>query len=150
MSGRDPYHAGLVGADFYAAKRDVSGELAVVLQGKLDNRGLELIEPISRAVNRGEIHELILTDDPEATPGRRVDRIAYLGFFEVVQPGVILAGDEFFVDERPVGHLAGFDSTHLPNHLNVVIRVAERLDGVERGAAPGSRIRFTHSRSNRG
>ncbi len=45
----DPYSENLFRTSPYARKRDVEGKLVVVLQGKLENRGLHLITPISRA-----------------------------------------------------------------------------------------------------
>ncbi len=127
----DPYASGKITTNLYAKKRDVSGPLVVVLDGKLDNRDLSLIAPMSRCLCQGQVHELILTDEATAKPGARVQRIAYLGFFAVEQAGVIVAGDEMLLDGKCVGHLAGFDETHMPNHLNIVIRADKRFTGVE-------------------
>lgn len=117
----DPYARNMFG-DFnpYYAKRLVAGPLVVVLDGAFDGRGLELIKPSSRALRSGEIHELIITDE-EVKPGEKVDRIAYLGFFEVRQGGVIVTGDPVKVGGHVVGRIAGYDETHMPNHLNIVI-----------------------------
>ncbi len=139
----DPYTAGKFTASPYAAKTDVTGTLAVVLRGTMTDRGLELIKPISRCIRRHDIHELILTDDPDAKPGSRVDRIAYLGFVAVDAGGVIVSGDDVLVDGRRIGTLAGFDETHMPNHFNIVIKADRLADGVERGAGLGMAVRFT-------
>ncbi|MDR7866482.1 MAG: hypothetical protein RIN56_06640 [Sporomusaceae bacterium] len=141
---QDPYAAGKFTSNPYAAKTDVAGVLTVVLRGKMEDRGLELIKPISRCIRRHDIHELILTDEPDAKPGSRVDRIAYLGFAAIEDGGVIVAGDGVYLAGRLVGTLAGFDETHMPNHLNIVIRTTDRLaDGVEQGAELGMPVRFT-------
>lgn len=129
----DPYKAGMFKANPYAAKLPIKGKIVVVLDGKLEGRKLQLITPISRALCRHEIHELILTDEETAGPGETVDRIAYLGFFEVIQGGVMVVGDELTVGDRNIGVIAGFDETHMPNHLNIIIKTSARVSGLERG-----------------
>jgi len=138
----DPYAAGKFAANPYAKKSAVEGPLVVVLQGRMEDRGLALITPISRCLRRYDVHELILTDEAGAKPGSRVDRIAYLGFFAVEAGGVLVSGDEVLLDGRPVGVLAGFDETHMPNHLNIVIRTDRLLTGVELGASLGAAVSF--------
>lgn len=138
----DPYRSGMFSSSPYAEKRDVLGRLVVILRGRLENRGLSLIAPISRAVQKNEIHELIVTDEAGAGPGSRVDRIAYAGFVEIISGGILLAGDELICGGKSLGKIAGFDETHLPNHLNIVLQAGERLDGVERGLALESEMVF--------
>src|SRR5690554_4886107 len=115
----------------YAKKADVKGELVVLLRGKYPDRGLNLIKPISRALNAGEVHELIISAE-EAKPGDRVGSIAYIGFFAVKEPGVIVSGDKVTIGGKLVGTLVGYDETHMPNHLNIVMH-GEEMDGEERG-----------------
>ncbi|MDT8902011.1 DUF6917 domain-containing protein [Anaeroselena agilis] len=140
--GTDPYAAGKFAANPYAKKSAVEGPLVVVLQGRMEDRGLALITPISRCLRRHDVHELILTDEPGARPGSRVDRIAYLGFFAVERGGVLVSGDEVLLAGRPVGVLAGFDETHMPNHLNIVVRTDRLQTGVELGAPLGAAVSF--------
>lgn len=129
----DPYKAGMFKKNPYAKKREIKGQIVVVLDGKFEERGLQLITPISRCIRANEIHELILTDE-DASPGMRVDRIAYLGFVEIEQGSVMVAGDKIFLGDRLIGTIAGFDETHMPNHLNIVIKANERMTGLELGA----------------
>ena len=136
----DPYRAGLFKKNPYAEKLDIKGNLVVVLSEKLEGRNLQLMTPISRALNRHEIHELIITDEEQAAPAQRVNNIAYLGFFEVLQGSVLVVGDEVFLDNQLVGHIAGFDETHMPNHLNIIIKRKERLTGIDLGAKVGMEI----------
>jgi enamine deaminase RidA (YjgF/YER057c/UK114 family) len=143
MSSNDPYKAGKFSKNPYALKSDVTGQLVVTLDGRMENRGLSLITPPSRCVCRHQVHELILTDEPAAMPGRQVDRIGYLGFFSVEAGGVILRGDAVWLDEQYIGAVAGFDETHMPNHLNIVIATDKLTTGVETGARPGARLRFS-------
>lgn len=139
--GNDPYAKGKFTVNPYAKKIDVTGTLVVILDGRMEDRGLSLIKPISRCVCKHEVHELILTDE-DAAPGCEVNSIAYLGFCAIEQGGVIVSGDEFFVGDRPLGRLIGFDETHMPNHLNIVIKADNIQTGIELGVELGSRITF--------
>ena len=138
---KDPYSSGKLTANPYAKKTDVTGKLVVILDGRMEDRCLSLIKPISRCVLTHEIHELILADE-DAGPGSAVNRIAYLGFCAFEQGGVIVAGDEFFVGDRLLGRLAGFDETHMPNHLNIVIKGNALKTGIELGAELGDQVTF--------
>ncbi|MDU4960110.1 MAG: hypothetical protein E6X17_05535 [Sporomusaceae bacterium] len=144
----DPYKSGKFSRSPYAKKAAAGGPLIAILDGWLEDRGLALIAPISRCIQKDEVHELIVTDEADAQPGARVDRIAYLGFFAAAQSGVLVAGDDVFIDGRLLGQLAGFDETHMPNHLNIVIRAAVRNSGVELGAEPGWQVLFKLADSN--
>jgi hypothetical protein len=145
----DPYKMGMFKANPYAKKTEIKGNLVVVLEGKLEGRNLQLITPISRALLKGEIHELILTDEEGAKPGVKVQAIAYLGFFEVTAGGVMVSGDELFLHSQLIGTVAGFDETHMPNHLNIVIKVPERKSGVELGAELGMEL-ICRQKNNQG
>lgn len=140
---KEPYSAGLLKFDPYAKKQPVIGKVVAVLRGRLDNRNLVLIEPRSRALKVGEIHELILTDEKEAAPGKTVDHIAYLAFVEIVQAGVIVTNDRVKLsDGRQIGKLVGFDETHMPNHENIVIYSEQLVSGEELGLEIGEMIIF--------
>ena len=130
----------------YYDKVDVESKLVVVLQGKLEARKLQLISPISRCVQKHEVHELIVSDEESIQPGQEVNKIAYLGFVKIVKSGVIVVGDEVVTGNGTIGTIAGFDETHLPNHLNIVIKVKERLSGVEQGATLGEKIIFRQAK----
>jgi len=136
----DPYARGMFKQNPYAKKSEIKGELVVLLRGKYPDRGLNLIKPISRALNAGEVHELIVTDE-DVKPGGTVNSIAYIGFFAVSQPGVIVIGDEVQIGDKLIGSLAGYDETHMPNHLNIVIRGSTE-DGEERGLGLGDEVVF--------
>lgn len=142
MGHIDPYKAGLFTKNPYAKKSVIEGNLVVVLDGKMEKRGLQLINPISRCLTRYEIHELILTDEENAGPGSKVDKISYLGFFEVEKGSVLVAGDKVFLQDKFIGEIAGFDETHMPNHLNIVIKTDARLTGIELEAQIGDKLVF--------
>jgi len=135
----DPYKAGMFKKNPYAKKADVVGELVVVLRGCLEQRGLKLIKPISRCVKKYDVHELIFTVE-KAEPGDTVNKIAYLGFFEVQSGGVIVVGDKVYLNSEPIGEICGFDYTHMPNHLNIVVYNPENKDGLTRGYELNNKI----------
>ncbi|MBI4279300.1 MAG: hypothetical protein HY660_12670 [Armatimonadetes bacterium] len=149
MVPTDPYVTGLLQENFFAQKSPVAGRLVVVLRGHLEGRELELIPQPSRAVTAGEVHELVAVDEPKAGPGRVVNRVAFLGFVEFLSGGVLVAGDEVRVGGRVVGRLAGYDLTHMPNHMNLVILTPGALSGEEMGLELGAAVGFAGSGEER-
>lgn len=127
----DPYSNKLVNSDFYHSKLDIKGKFVVVLDGKLDNRGLSLIKPISRAFSKSTIIELIGTDEKVAAPGNSVNNICYIGFVELLDSGVLLVGDNIEWNNKIIGAIAGYDDTHMPNHQNTIIKMEKRISGKE-------------------
>lgn len=140
----DPYVDGLLKDSIFAERSVVKGQLVAILTGEVENRKLQLIEPPSRALRRGEIHELILTDDRNASPGAEVDPISYVAFFEVTEPGIVLAGDYLYLAGNHTGFLAGYDETHMPNHMNIVFYSEKRRSGLTMGLGLGAEIRFEY------
>lgn len=135
----DPYVAGLFKSNPYTALREITGTVVAVLDARLAARGLRLIAPISRCLARGEIHELILTTQPVG-PGDRVEDVHYLAFFEVTQGGVAVVGQTVRIAGHEVGRVAGFDETHMPNHMNVVLSGTRGVTGGELGLHPGDAV----------
>lgn len=139
---KEPHGTGILNKYPYAAKSDVVGSIVCVLDARSEQRGMELVIHPSRAVCQGEIHELALTDDPQAGPEQTVDRVAYLAFFSVEVAGIVLVGDRVKAGNREIGEVVGFDLTHFPNHMNIVIRAEERKTGPELGLALGDHLTF--------
>jgi len=52
-------------------------------------------------------------------------------------------GDEVIADGVKIGEVAGFDETHFPNHMNILIRVKELKTGFEMGLKLGTSIIFS-------
>jgi hypothetical protein len=127
----DPYKMKLTSKDFFHSKKEIKVTISVVLKGSLNNRGLNLIDPISRAYKKHDIIELIATDETEAAPGKKVNSIAYIAFVELQNSGVILVGDPVLHKGKEIGKIAGYDDTHLPNHQNVIVKVTEMKSGEE-------------------
>lgn len=131
----DPYTGKKLDTPFPCAdKATVPGRVCAVLDARALERGLQLAPFPSRAVLKHEVHELILTAEAAAGPGAWVNQIAYLAFFEVLQSGILWAGDRVLIGGREVGRLAGYDLTHFPNHLNIIVKTsAKLLTGLEMG-----------------
>lgn len=143
----DPHAGELLDSDPLCVEHSpVTGKLVCVLHARAARaarRGLELCPRRCRAVLRGEIHELTLTAEPGAAPGKTVDEMAYLGYFEVLEAGTLWAGDRVCINGREVGVLAGFDLTHLPYPINIVVETgAGLLTGAEAGFHSGVPVSF--------
>jgi len=126
----------------YAANRPANGAVVTVLDSSHEARGLKLISTYSRALQKYSIHELIATDETGAKPGGTVDRIAYLAFFEVSRGGCIIVGETLWLGQRAIGTVVGFDETHEPNHINIVVGVERRQTGRQLKFSVGKKIRF--------
>jgi len=126
----------------YFANRPVTGTVVTVLDSTHQARGLKLISTYSRALRKNSIHELIATDETDKKPGGTVDRIAYLAFFEVNRGGCVLVGETLWLGQQPIGRVVGFDETHEPNHLNIIIGVKQRKTGRQQEFSVGKKIRF--------
>jgi len=127
----DPYKMKLTSKTFFHSKKEIKSSVSVVLKGSLNNRGLSLINPISRAYKKHDIIELIATDEATAAPGSTVNSITYIAFVEILNSGVILVGDPVLHNGKEIGKIAGYDDTHLPNHQNVIVKVTEMKSGEE-------------------
>ena len=125
----------------YGNKRPVEGEIVALLHIGFEDRGLKLIETKSRTVKLNEIHELMITDE-DAKPGGEANRVRAIGFFEISKAGLIVLGDVARVENRLLGKLVGYDLTHMPNHINVVVR-SENL--IEPRLRVGEKISFLTS-----
>jgi len=124
-------------------KAPVIGKLNCILHARTDQRGLEICPYPSRAVLKNEVHELILTSEMEAGPGKLVNNISYIAFFEVLESGILWVGDRVEINGETVGFLAGYDFTHMPNHMNIIIKTEKPLfTGTEAGYHAGTCITF--------
>jgi hypothetical protein len=108
----------------------------------LDARGMQLIDPKSRALSKFSICEIAITDEVATKPGHIINHVGYLGFFEVTMGGVAIVGDNFLINETLVGRLIGFDVAHAPNHLNVVIKVDEMTTGEKMQLKIGDQVKI--------
>lgn len=136
----DPYKEKLIAGSLCSKKALVWGRVVAVMDAKISRRGLRLMVSPTRALLSGQIHELIVTDEEDAAPGKTVNRIAYVAFFELEKGGVVAKGDKVTLQGETIGEIVGFDETHAPNHLNIVARSKERCSGEELGVELGNRL----------
>jgi hypothetical protein len=99
----------------------VQGRVVKLLSHRCDRRQLRL-DFGSRCVRAGDVHEMITTTDPHIKLGETIDAVGFLAFVEITSAGVIEFGDSVEVGGRRVGAVIGFDGSHWPNHLNIIIR----------------------------
>lgn len=133
------------------SRSEASGRIVLTYGHKRAGRKLLLAPYWTRCVRKGEIHELILTTTESVDEVKQtVEDVAYIGFAEFNVGCVIVVGDEVLIDGKRIGHVLGFDETHMPNHLNIVIEGVRLLSGDELGAKKGATVRAyspEHSRS---
>lgn len=135
-----PYDFKRITPSVYGDKRPVEGEVVAILHVEFEDRGLELIQTKSRTVKLNEIHELMITDEQDAAPGGGANRVRAIAFFEITKSGLIVMGDNVSINGKKLGTLAGYDVTHMPNHINVVVKT-ETLD--EPILRVGDRVTFS-------
>jgi hypothetical protein len=126
----------------YFAKRPVPAEVVAVLHAHAASRRLELTVHPSRAVSAGEVHEILGTDERDKGLNSIVDRVGYVACIAIKQSGMILVRDAVFLKGQVVGTVIGFDETHLPNHMNIVIYTPSLLTGHDMGAQLGDEVLF--------
>lgn len=122
-------------------RRAIQAEMVVVMTNARNDANRVLMEERSRALRKFDVHELLVTID-EAGPDGLINRVAFLGFFEVIVAGLLVAGDRLVTEKGEIGHVAGFDPHHMPNHLNVVVNAQALHTGERHGLRVGTPITF--------
>lgn len=138
-ASRDPFANGEMGLPAIL-RAPFGGRFIGVMELSRDDRGFSLIAAPTRCIRRGDVHELILTDEQGAAPGTGVQRCRFLGFVEFESAGVMVRGDAVEIDGRQAGVVAGFDECHFPNHLNIVLQADVARTGIELGLRPGASL----------
>jgi hypothetical protein len=119
----------------FSAKIDIEGKWVAVMKHSRNDRSMKLGFFQTRCLKREEIHEFIVCDR-EAEVTSTIDNVAYLGFGEITQGGVVEVGDCLYCGETIVGQVVGFDETHLPNHFNIIIQGESLATGYSFGLKP--------------
>jgi L-arabinose 1-dehydrogenase len=123
-------------------KRSVSARLAALLTHARTDRGMRVIEPRTRCLAAGELHELVTTDQVGLKPGDRVDRVGFVGFAEISEGGLVECGDLVEIAGRPLGVVVGFDDCHYPNHYNILIESHPRATATSLDLRVEQPVRF--------
>ena len=138
----EPYSKEIVSRELNCFKNSVRARVVGVLGNTAQGRGMKLIPMPSRVVRAGDVHELISTIEA-AHPSSRVEAVGYLAWVAFDEPGVLVAGDIASVEGTRLGEICGFDETHAPNHINIVIRTCELLTGRTANLQPDTRVTFS-------
>ena len=117
----------------FSDKAAIVASLVAVMDHRRHDRALSISGFKTRCVRRGEIHEFLLCMPPPENDASPINEISYLGFAEIQTPGVIAVGDRVVLGEAQVGTIYGFDDTHMPNHMNIVLEGTSLKNGAERG-----------------
>lgn len=138
----DPYEKGTITKEDLAKtkKRPVVGHFVSICDDKVEDSEMELIAPMTRCLLVNEIHELLLTDETDAGPGKTVNSDALIGFFEVKIGGQIQVGDKVRINDKVVGEIAGFNNRHMPNHINISVKAEKKYTGMELGLELGDQV----------
>lgn len=123
-------------------RKPLEARFVEVMDLECNDRALVIMKERSRAVRRGDVHELMLTDEAAAAPGGTADGIDYVGFVEFQAGGVLVYGDAMVIGGQRIGTIAGFDECHAPNHYNILVKGPRRVSGVDLGQAPGDSVIF--------
>lgn len=139
----------------YAVKSPIRGRIVAVMDLSMEGRNLELIDTPSRGVRKHEVHQLTLTDEPvlppttdvfpedmrpEGGPKSVAQNASVLCFFEILESGLVVSGDEFIWNGEVLGDVRGYDVTHYPNHYNVILHANRRRTGTEVGLEPDDEL----------
>ncbi|WP_438493559.1 DUF6917 domain-containing protein [Streptomyces asiaticus] len=123
----------------FSARADIVGHWVAVMRHRRDDRAMELSPWKTRCIRPGEIHEIVLCRRDEVIRGA-IDHVAYLGFAQAANGGVIAIGDDLVVSGKHIGEILGFDEKHMPNHYNILVTVDEPVTGEELGLSVGESI----------
>jgi len=137
----EPYEGQIVPLKLKCLKDPVDARVVGVLGNTTERRGMKLISMPSRVIRAGDVHELISTTE-RAEPGEAVDDVGYLAWVAFDAPGVLVVGDSVYAVGDLLGEVLGFDETHAPNHMNIVLMTDRLLTGRTAKLVPNARLVF--------
>lgn len=112
-------------------KPPIASTLCSVHGTRRSNRGMKPIIQKTRCVEQGSIHEIIIVEEGVLREKGIVQDTAYIGFTQFLTGGLLECGDLVYLNNMPLGELAGFDDTHMPNHLNILIQRDSLVTGID-------------------
>jgi len=71
---------------------------------------MRLMPVAPRAMYRGELYEIFVTDDKDAAPGGTMKRFSLVGHFEVENTCFVRAGDIVSVGGKELGAIVGYNA----------------------------------------
>ena len=118
---RDPYEDGLIDKDPFSKVASIKFKIVAVLDISFENRRMDLMDTFSRSIVKNSVVEFALTSEKNIRPGKIVDSVQYIGFGAAQMSGQATVGRKVSIEGHYIGTVLGFNDTHSPNHLNVVI-----------------------------
>lgn len=118
---------------------ELAGRLVCVMHHIRRDRGLTCASWRTRAVRAGEVHEFLVCRNEDVKRGGPLQDAWYIGF-AALEACVLAVGDSVWFHGSLIGEIAGFDDTHLPNHMNVVLSSDSPRTGRELGALVGDAL----------
>ncbi|NEQ81032.1 MAG: hypothetical protein F6K26_12500 [Moorea sp. SIO2I5] len=98
----------------------IETQFVAVLGHHRVNRQMVPAPQHTRCIRSGEIHELVYVAEADENLIDFNDAW-YLGFIEFKNGGVLATGMTVRLGSQLIGKVVGFDTTHLPNHYNLLI-----------------------------
>jgi len=135
---------GLVKKDPFIRTSSIVFEMVAILDLSVQNRGLSILHSSSRSFQRDSVAEFLVTSE-EVELGGKVNSVSYLGFGAAMNSGQAVVGRKVLVRGRQIGYIGGFDETHAPNHINVVLVVEEAISGLGVGLQLGDLVTIERS-----
>jgi hypothetical protein len=118
----------------YASKLPIHLTLVAVMPDTRKDRNLRLSEFVTRCIATDEIHEFLVANEWDGARDAIFNDVSYIGFMRFDQGGVIAVGEKVMTEDgHVVGEVIGFDMTHAPNHMNIVLASSSNQTGAERG-----------------
>lgn len=125
----------------YSSKLPIQLTLVAVMPDRRRDRHLKLSEFVTRCVQANEVHEFLVANEWNGDRDAIFNDVSYIGFMRFDQGGVIASGDRIVSEDRQVlGEVVGFDMTHAPNHMNIVLASPSNKTGTERGFVASQRF----------
>ena len=118
----------------YASKLPIRLTLVAVMPDTREDRNLRLSEFVTRCIATNEIHEFLVANKWDGDRDAIFNDVSYIGFMRFEQGGVVAVGEKIMTEDGQVlGEVIGFDLTHAPNHMNIVLASSSTQTGAERG-----------------
>jgi hypothetical protein len=112
-------------------KPPIASILCSVHGTRRNNRGMKPIVQRTRCVEQGSIHEIIIVEERVVKEKGLIEETAYIGFTQFLTGGLLECGDSVYLNNMLLGELAGFDDTHMPNHLNILVQRSNLVTGID-------------------
>lgn len=120
----------------YASKLPIHLTLVAVMPDTRKDRNLKLSEFVTRCFAKDEIHEFLVANEWDGARDAIFNDVSYIGFMRFDQGGEKVITE----DGQVVGEVIGFDMTHAPNHMNIVLASSSNQTGAERGFVAAQKL----------